>query len=177
MLRCNLRTSHVVWAVISLLVLGLSALPVVVASAVRDDYVHNAEHMLMSVAGLLLGVPLAGIYRRLVSLSVSHLRPGSGRTALISRTRTFHWTVLIGVMVLDLAGMSRPVEAFVDRFALAHAAEHLVIYLLYVLFGGALFSLLTSRPLAWLVTGLYLMMLLMYLADENTVMNLNLQAR
>ncbi|OLV17831.1 hypothetical protein [Deinococcus marmoris] len=171
-LRTNLRPAHAVWAVASLLALGLSALPVVVSSAVQDDYFHNAEHMMMAVAGLMLGVPLSGIYQRLVNLTVSHVSPGVGRTALQTRTRSVHWGLLLTVMVLDLLSMSRMVDAYVDVHPLAHAAEHVVIYGLYALFGGALFSLMASRALAWLITLIYLVMLLMYLADENNVMNI-----
>ncbi|TSA79773.1 hypothetical protein FNU79_17475 [Deinococcus detaillensis] len=171
-LKTNLRPAHALWAALSLGVLGLSLLPVVIASAVQDDYFHNAEHMLMAVAGLILGVPLSGIYRRLVNLMVSHVSPGIGREALNWRARAVHWGVLLSVATLDLLGMSRTVEAYVDAHPLAHAAEHFVIYGLYALFGGALFSLMDSRALAWLMTFIYLAMLLMYLADENNVMNI-----
>ena len=171
-LKSNLRPVHAVWAALSVFFLGLSLLPVVIASAVQDDYFHNAEHMMMAVAGLMLGVPLSGIYQRLVVLTVSHVFPGVGRVVLNARARAFHWGVLLGVSVLDLLSMSRWVEAYVDAHPLAHAAEHFVIYGLYALFGGALFALMASRPLAWLITFIYMAMLLMYLADENNVMNI-----
>ena len=170
-LKTQLRPSHLLWLLLSLLALTLSAAPPIVANAVRDDYFHNAEHMMMAVAGLLLGVPLSGIYRRLVNLAVSHRYPGVGHAALRGRARALHWCLLVGIMLLDLACMSHPVDAFVDRYPLVHAAEHVLIYALYALFGGALYALLESRPLAWLITLFYLAMLLMYLADENTVMN------
>lgn len=171
-LKTNLRPAHALWAVLSLGVLGLSLLPVVIASAVQDDYFHNAEHMMMAVAGLILGVPLSSIYQRLVNLMVSHVSPGVGREVLNRRTRAVHWGVLLSVTMLDLLGMSRWIDAYVDAHPLAHAAEHFVIYGLYALFGGALFSLMASRALAWLITFIYLAMLLMYLADENNVMNI-----
>ncbi|GAA3999497.1 hypothetical protein GCM10022631_08020 [Deinococcus rubellus] len=171
-LKTNLRLTHVLWAALSLFVLGLSLLPIVIASAVQDDYFHNAEHMMMAVAGLILGVPLSSIYQRLVNLMVSHVSPAVGRITLNKRARAVHWGVLLTVMVLDLLGMSRLVDAYVDAYPLAHAAEHFVIYGLYAVFGGALFSLMASRALAWLITLIYLAMLLMYLADENNVMNI-----
>jgi hypothetical protein len=171
-LKTNFRAAHAAWAALSLLVLGLSLLPIVIASAVQDDYFHNAEHMMMSVAGLSLGVPLSGIYQRIVNLSISHISPGVGRAVLNARARAVHWGVLLTVMLLDLLSMSRLVEAYVDVHPPAHAAEHFIIYGLYALFGGALFSLMASRPLAWLITFTYLAMLLMYLADENNVMNI-----
>jgi hypothetical protein len=171
-IRTNFRPVHAVWAAVSLFVLGLSLLPIVIASAVQDDYFHNAEHMMMAVAGLILGVPLSGIYQRLANLAISHTSPGVGRKTLNARARAVHWGVLLIAMVLDLLSMSRPLDAYVDVHPPAHIAEHFIIYGLYTLFGGALFSLLSSRPLAWLITFTYLAMLLMYLGDENNSMNI-----
>ena len=174
--RSQVRLRHALWVLVSLAVFTLSALPGVVEAATRNLFVHNVEHMTMALAGLLLGLPFGDLFRRglgaWLSHSHQHSHQNSGRAALQARVRAVSWGIVVAAAVLDLIVMLPQVSLAVSRRPVAHAVEHVFIYTLYVLFGGALVTALRSRPLAWLVAAMYVVMLAMYVGDQNVVMSL-----
>ncbi|HEX2864899.1 MAG TPA: hypothetical protein VHN99_10055 [Deinococcales bacterium] len=175
--RSRIRMRHLAWAVVSLAVFTLSALPGVVEAAARNLYVHNVEHMTMAIAGLLLGLPFGDLYRHGLGAWLARSRASAGRAAIQARVRAVSWGIVVTAAALDLLIMLPQVSRFVSQHPLAHALEHGVIYLLYALFGSALVVAVRSRPLAWLVALMYVVMLAMYVGDESVVMAVTLAAR
>lgn len=153
-LRADLaKPGHLVLVLLGLGVFAASVLPGALDYTAAADRLglydpHYVEHMIMQLAGLVIGFPFAATFAALARAAV----------------RRAGWVVIVGVSVLDLAAMNPAVDLVVDRWTLLHAGEHAALLALNAALGAAWGAIVGEAFWAFLL--LAALMVLMVLGES-----------